>query len=108
MCTLTGLRRALAIAALCALAGHAAAERQLPQDGKYAKKIELNYPSVKVGKKTFRMAVGGKIYNEQNLIIMPTAAPKTADVLYRLDMNGEVQQLWILTPEESKAAADRQ
>ena len=102
------LRRTCAIAALGLLALHPAlAERQLPQDGKYAKKAQFNYPFFKLGKNTVRLAVGGKIYNEQNMIIMPTAAPATADVLYRLDINGEVSQIWILTPQESKVAAER-
>jgi len=32
--------------------------------------------------------------------------PGTADVFYRVDINGEISQIWILTAEESKAAAD--
>jgi hypothetical protein len=100
------LRRLCVAAALALLSVQTGyAERQLPQDGKYAKKAELNYPFVKLGKQVVRLAVGGKIYNEQNLIIMPASAPSSADVLYRLDINGEISQIWILTPEESKLAA---
>ena len=80
------------------------AERQLPHDGKYVKDAQFNYPFVKMGKQVLRLAVGGKIYNEQNLIIMPVSAPGKADVLYRVDLNGEISQIWILTPEESKVA----
>jgi len=103
-----GLRRlgVLAVIGCCLLAGQAVhAQRQLPEDGKYVKKAQFNYPFVKLGKQILRLAVGGKIYNEQNLIIMPNTAPGTADVFYRVDINGEISQIWILTPEESKAAA---
>jgi hypothetical protein len=104
----SALRRVGVLAAVgfCLLAGPVDAQRQLPQDGKYVKKAQFNYPFVKLGKEILRLAVGGKIYNEQNLIIMPNTAPSTADVFYRVDINGEISQIWILTPEESKAAAD--
>ena len=83
------------------------AQRQLPQDAKYVKRAEFNYPFVKLGKQLLRLSVGSRIYNEQNLIIMPTTAPATADVVYKPDLNGEISQIWILTPEESKAIAAR-
>ena len=104
----SALRRigVLAAVGFCLLAGPVDAQRQLPQDGKYVKKAQFNYPFVKLGKEILRLAVGGKIYNEQNLIIMPNTAPGTADVFYRVDINGEISQIWILTAEESKAAAD--
>jgi hypothetical protein len=85
----------------------ALAQRTLPPDGKYIKAAEFNYPFVKLGKQVLRIAVGGKIYNEQNLIIMPAAAPGKANVWYKVDFNGEVSQIWILTPDEAKAAADK-
>ena len=79
----------------------------LPHDfvGKYMAKAQFNYPFVKLGKQVVRLSVGSRIYNEQNMIIMPVSAPASADVLYKLDMNGEISQIWILTPEESKATA---
>jgi hypothetical protein len=97
---------ALAAIGCCLLAGQVCAQRQLPQDAKYIKQAQFNYPFVKLGKQILRLAVGGKIYNEQNLIIMPNTAPGTADVFYRVDFNGEISQIWILTSEESKAAAE--
>jgi hypothetical protein len=83
------------------------AQRQLPQDGQYVKRAEFNYPFVKLGKKVLRLAVGSRIYNDQNLIIVPNAAPRSADVLYKIDINGEISQIWILTPDESKAFSAR-
>jgi hypothetical protein len=83
------------------------AQRSLPEDAKYAAKAQFNYPFVKVGKPILRLSVGSKIYNEQNLIIMPNTAPSSAAVLYKVDTNGEISQIWILTPEEAKAASAR-
>ena len=81
------------------------AERQLPEDGKYVKNAQFNYPYVKLGRQILRLAVGSKIYNEDNLIIMPATAPKSANVYYKVDTNGEISQIWILTPEEAKAVS---
>jgi len=83
------------------------AERNLPPDAKYVAKAQFNYPFVKLGKQVVRLSVGSKIYNEQNLIIMPNTAPSQAAVVYKLDINGEISQIWILTPEESKAVSSR-
>ena len=107
ICGFIALRRLSALSAMCTAllaAPMVDAERQLPHDGKYVKDAQFNYPFVKMGKQVLRLAVGGKIYNEQNLIIMPVSAPGKADVLYRVDLNGEISQIWILTPEESKVA----
>jgi hypothetical protein len=107
---LRALGRLGALAMLClGLAAHqpAGAQRTLAPDAKYIAKAQFNYPFVKLGKEVLRLAVGGKIYNEQNLIIMPNTAPRTADVLYKIDTNGEISQIWLLTPEESKAASKR-
>jgi hypothetical protein len=99
-------RRVVALVCLALFAAAAAlAQRDLPHDGKYVAKAQFNYPFVKLGKAVVRLSVGSRIYNEQNMIIMPVSAPASADVLYRLDMNGEISQIWILTPEESKATA---
>jgi hypothetical protein len=34
-------------------------------------------------------------------VIVPTALPTDALVKYRLDDNGQVREVWILTPEEA-------
>lgn len=100
------LRVAFALVGLALFAAAPAnAQRELPRDGKYVKQAQFNYPFVKLGKQVVRLSVGSRIYNEQKMIIMPVSAPASADVLYKLDMNGEISQIWILTPEESKATA---
>src|SRR4249919_3794365 len=83
------------------------AARQLPKDAEFAKAAEFNYPYFKIGKGIFRLAVGSRIYNEQNLIIMPAAAPSKANVLYKTDFNGEISAVWILSDEDAKPYLDR-
>ena len=50
--------------------------------------------------------MGGRIYNAQNLIIMPATVPETLNVLYKTDINGEISRLWILNDEETKFFSD--
>jgi len=82
------------------------AQRQLPNDVVFVEDAQLNYPFVKVDDRVLRLAVGGRIYNEQNLIIMPGTAPASANVLYRTDVNGEISHLWILTDDEAQYFSD--
>lgn len=86
---------------LPALPEKAWAGRQLPRDAAYGEMTRFAYPLATIGKRTFRMAPGGKIYNQQNLIIMPAAAPSRASVLFRLDTAGELSGIWLLTAQEA-------
>ena len=92
---------AASLALLASLPAFAA--RTLPPDAKFVKGAQFSHPYVTLDNETLRLAAGGKIYNEQNLIIMPAAAPAKADVLYKTDPNGQISQIWILTDEESRA-----
>lgn len=52
---------------------------------------------------TYRLAAGGRIYNEQNLIIVPVSLQRPrAEVMYRFDLNGDLAAIWLLTPAEAK------
>lgn len=85
----------------------ALAARPLPGDAKFAEDAQLSYPYVKANKQTLRLAVGVRIYNEHNLIIMPATAPAKANVLFKTDINGDVSRVWILTNDEAKAYQDK-
>ena len=73
----------------------ASAARDLPRNALYA------YPFANIGGKALRMSPGAKIYNEQNLIIMPAAMRQQAKVLYRLDNAGALSAMWLLTEHEA-------
>jgi hypothetical protein len=77
------------------------AARQLPADARFAVVSRFEYPYLVVKDRTLHIGPGAKIYNEQNLVIMPAAMRVPANVLLRLDAQGEVTGIWILTPEET-------
>ena len=83
------------------------AARVLPSDAKFAEDAEFSYPYVTANKQTLRLAVGVRIYNEHNLIVMPATVPPKAKVLLKIDINGDVSRVWILTDDEAKAYQDR-
>jgi hypothetical protein len=86
-----------------------AQQRQVPvpTNARYGELKALRYPQVLIGDKVLRLGPGAKIYDRQNLIIMPAAAPSQASVLYRLDINGEISEMWLLTAEEAATAKRR-
>jgi len=81
--------------------GPAGAAREFPQEARRGTIDSHQYPIYRIDSKTYRMSAGGRIYNEQNLIITPVSLPKRkAEVMYRLDMRGELAAIWLLTREE--------
>jgi hypothetical protein len=108
---LSALSRVIAGTALSfilLLGGVAAlAARVLPSDAKFAEDAEFSYPYVTANKRTLRLAVGVRIYNEHNLIVMPATVPRKANVLLKTDINGDVSRVWILTDDEAKAYQDK-
>jgi hypothetical protein len=100
-------RRAVAVLLLgCVLAlttspDEGFAARNLPRDARFGKLTAFTYPYASIGGKTLRMSPGAKIYNEQNLIIMPAAMRQQAKVLYRLDTAGSLSAIWLLTEHEA-------
>jgi len=79
------------------------AARNLPKDARYGRLAEFAHPYAKIGGKVLHMSPGAKIYNQQNLIILPAAMRAPANVLYRLDTSGELAGIWILTAQEAAA-----
>jgi hypothetical protein len=91
----------LALFALSA-AMPASAERNFPPRAKRGELKAHQYPNYKIGKTVYRMSAGGRIYNEQNMIIMPVSLQRqTAQVIYLVDMNGQLSALWLLTRNEA-------
>ena len=98
----------MALSFILLLGGAAAlAARVLPSDAKFAEDAEFSYPYVRANKQTLRLAVGVRIYNEHNLIVMPATIPPKANVLFKTDINGNVSRVWILTDDEAKAYQDK-
>ena len=79
----------------------------LPGDARYGELKAFQHPQARIGDKVLRLAPGAKLYNTQNLIIMPVGMPQQASVLYRQDTSGDIIELWLLTPAEAAAAKKR-
>ncbi len=76
--------------------------RNFPEKAKRGEIKSHSYPYVKIGDKTFRLAAGGRIFNQQNLVIMPASLQsQTAQIMYTTDMNGNLSRVWLLTAEEA-------
>jgi hypothetical protein len=79
------------------------AARTFPPDVTFAKGAIFDYPFLQMGSKTLRLAVGSRIYDQNNRILVPASAPAAANVLYKTDSNGEIFKVWILTDQETQA-----
>ncbi len=80
----------------------AQAARDFPQDAQRGTLTAHAYPNYRIGSATYRLAPGGRIFNQQNLIVMPASLPaRKAEIMYRLDYQGYLSELWLLTREEA-------
>jgi hypothetical protein len=76
--------------------------RNFPENAMRGEIKSHNYPYLKIGDKTLRLAVGGRIFNQSNFIIMPAyLQSQTAQIMYTIDMNGHLSRVWLLTAEEA-------
>ena len=92
------------LASVLALAGapQAWSGRDFPEQAKRGELKAYEYPSMKIGNVIYRLAAGSRIYNEQNLIIMPAALlTHTSPVMYMLDTSGDLSKVWLLTRDEA-------
>ena len=80
----------------------AGAVREFPLDARRGTIESHEYPYYRIDKETYRMSAGGRIFNEQNLIIVPVSLPRgKAEIMYRLDTRGELFAIWLLTSDEA-------
>ena len=100
----------LALAALIATAGHAQIVRQLPSNGKLGALTgqQQPFPLLQIDSNVLRLAPGGRIYDEQNRIILHNSLPANATVLFVQDTNGDVARVYILRADELELLRQRQ
>jgi hypothetical protein len=107
----TSSRRLALFLVLAVLFGGAWAQQPrpvpLPANAIYGDMKSFRYPEAQMGKKVVRFSPGARIYDVNNLIIQPSMVPARASVLFQLDINGQVAQMWLLRPDEAKAAQER-
>src|SRR5262245_14421855 len=84
-----------------AIAAQLTAIRTLPEDAKRGHITHLQGNYVSLDGKPIRLAPGGQIRGQTNMIILPMALPPDSLVKYKLDQNGDISAAWILTTEEA-------
>ena len=78
-------------------------QRFLPSQGQFGElsgQQQQPYPLLQIDQKIVRLAPGGRIYDQQNRMIVHGALPDSASVLFVPDMHGDVARLYILLPAE--------
>jgi hypothetical protein len=87
------------------LAAHAF-ERPFPQTAKRGTLSMQDYPSIEMDGKERRLSAGAWIKNKNNTIDMPVSLRgREYTVNYTENMQGEIDRVWILSPEEAKKPA---
>ncbi len=92
----------LALGTLIAASGHAQLIRQFPANGKLGELIgqQQPMPLVLINNKVMRLAPGGRIFDQDNRIILHVYLPQHAQVLFVEDMNGDLSHIYLLRPDE--------
>jgi len=78
--------------------------RNFPVDSKLGNLTAVSFPVFTINGVQYQMGAGGQIRGIDNLIILPSTANYIGLVRYQLDIMGNLHRIWILTPDEVKAA----
>lgn len=80
----------------------AALDRFFPPNASRGELKAHEYPLYKIGSRSYRISAGGRIFSQENRIIMPVSLQQqTAQIMYAVDINGQLSAIWLLTPEEA-------
>ena len=66
------------------------------------------FPEATLNGEPVRLAAGARIYDQRNMIVMPASLSGSFDALVERDPVGNLGRVWILTPDELKAAQERE
>ncbi|TFW09323.1 hypothetical protein E4K72_06595 [Oxalobacteraceae bacterium OM1] len=91
------------LAAVLILMSGLAAARPFPASAKRGTMSPAPYPAIVIDGKSRHLVPGARIWNSENLIEMP-AALRGSDfkINYTETEQGDIDRVWILTPEEAK------
>lgn len=89
----------LSIAAVPALAD----ERVFPPEAKRGRLTPGYFPDITLDGKPRRLSPAARIFNQDNLIEVP-AALRGSDIVvnYTQNADGDIDRVWLLTPEEAR------
>ena len=100
---LLALAAAITLPALPALA---AEPRPFPPNAKRGKMVFGYAPDIAVDGKPRQLSPAARIFSDENLTVVPsTLADAPFIVNYTEDLNGNINLVWILTPEEARLPA---
>ena len=78
--------------------------RNFPAESKLGNLTAVSFPIFTINGQQVQMGAGGQIRGIDNLIILPSVANYIGIIRYQLDVTGNLHRVWILTPNEVKAA----
>jgi len=81
------------------LSAHAA--RNFPPKVQAGELRGIQNSLAQIGDNTYRLTPATRIYDANNLIVLPVSAPQGGRVLFLLDPQGFLSKIWVLTPEEA-------
>lgn len=78
-------------------------DRPFPDTVKRGVMTPANYPAIIIDEKTRTLSAGARIWNQDNMIEMPSALRGTDfAVNYTESDTGDIDRIWILTADEAK------
>jgi len=95
---------ALLLTPLLALAatGAGAQLRTIPEEAKRGVMRHLEVMVVELDGKAEPLAPGAQIRDAENRVVLPGALPANSVVKYQRDVAGQVNRVWILSPQEAQ------
>ena len=95
------MRKLMLLLTFLVFAAPALAQRTLPADAKRAVTGEQQMlPMVQINSDVLRLAPGGVIIDTSNRSVTHGQLLPGAEILYRLNGNGEITRIIVLTPQE--------
>ncbi|HYD81767.1 MAG TPA: hypothetical protein VEC06_18355 [Paucimonas sp.] len=103
------IRHLFAVLVFAAVLPALAFDRPFPKDIKRGRMTPAAHPSIVIDGKPRALSIGARIWNENNLIEQPAALRgENIVVNYTENGHGEIDRVWILTPEEASRSVQAQ
>ena len=96
--------RFLALLALLVCTTATAQLRTIPKEAQYGEIRHLQSMYIELDGKPAQLSAGAQIRDTDNRLVLPTSLTEKVQVRYLPDGAGLVHRVWILSPEEQKAA----
>jgi hypothetical protein len=98
----SSLTAALAALLFSAAVSAQVVPRRIPADAPRGSFTAGQLPGVYIDGRLMRLAPGARILMPDNLTTTPNKVPADSPVRYKLDAQGQVQTVWVLSAEEAR------